>query len=180
MLAEYAANPAGAWAAKDAAMYVMLALTVQGTTAAEGAVKLNANVNVGDFFARHVLPELQRADVNALPVLKADALKFVSVFRSQLPRDALVSLLPLLVAHLRSTEVCHPSGDWRGRDRAGSLSAGHQLDYSLRRFCRSSRWQAVMRNQSPGKYLRSTVSFFLEIGNQYCSPTYLFAVLIID
>ncbi len=104
MLAEYAANPAGAWAAKDAAMYVMLALTVQGTTAAEGAVKLNANVNVGDFFARHVLPELQRADVNALPVLKADALKFVSVFRSQLPRDALVALLPLLVAHLRSTE----------------------------------------------------------------------------
>jgi exportin-2 (importin alpha re-exporter) len=51
-----------------------------------------------------VLPELQRANVNELPVLKADALKFVAVFRTQLPKEAYVALLPLLVAHLGSSE----------------------------------------------------------------------------
>jgi exportin-2 (importin alpha re-exporter) len=104
LLNNYAANPTKNWIDKDAAMYITLALTVQGSVQSTGVVKLNQYVDFGSFFTAHVMPELQRTDVNALPVLKADALKFVSVFRAQLPREALVTLMPLVVAHLRSTE----------------------------------------------------------------------------
>ena len=104
MLAEYAAHPASRWQAKDAALHILLALSVRQQTVAAGVVQLNPNVNIGEFFTTHVMPELLRPDVNALPVLKADALKFVTVFRAQLPLEAYVSLLPLLIAHLQSTE----------------------------------------------------------------------------
>lgn len=40
-----------------------------------------------------VLPELRSADVNAAPLLKADALRFVTTFRSQLPASTLLGLL---------------------------------------------------------------------------------------
>jgi exportin-2 (importin alpha re-exporter) len=49
-----------------------------------------------------VLPELQAADVNSQPILKADALKFVTTFRSQLSVDIAVSLLPSFVRLLSS------------------------------------------------------------------------------
>ena len=49
-----------------------------------------------------VLPELKAADVNAQPILKADALKFVTTFRSQLPAATAVSLLPSFVRLLAS------------------------------------------------------------------------------
>jgi hypothetical protein len=53
---EYAANPQANWGAKDAAMYTMLALSVQGATAAGGVVKLNQHVNIGEFFTNDVCP----------------------------------------------------------------------------------------------------------------------------
>ena len=61
-------------------------------------------MNVGEFFNNHVLPELQGGQVEQLPVLKADAIKFISTFRSQLPTETLLSVLPLLVRFLSSSE----------------------------------------------------------------------------
>ncbi|GBG00626.1 exportin, partial [Raphidocelis subcapitata] len=49
-----------------------------------------------------VLPELQDPDVDARPILKADALKFVTVFRSQLPPAAALALMPSLISLLRA------------------------------------------------------------------------------
>lgn len=55
-----------------------------------------------------VLPELQAQNVNDLPVLKADALKFLTTFRSQLPKDACVRIFERLVALLGSeSNVVH-------------------------------------------------------------------------
>ncbi|VDQ17059.1 unnamed protein product, partial [Trichobilharzia regenti] len=45
------------------------------------------------FFENHVLPELQNPDVNYLPVIKADCLRYAIAFRSLLPPMALVNLL---------------------------------------------------------------------------------------
>lgn len=46
--------------------------------------------------------------VNENPVLKADAIKYVMVFRTQLQRDALISCLPGLIRLLTSeTQVVH-------------------------------------------------------------------------
>jgi len=86
LLAQYAANPAGAWKAKDCAIYLVVALTVRGATSAKGATSVNTLVNIGDFFASHIAPELAAAPAAGSPFLKADALKFVTTFRSQIPK----------------------------------------------------------------------------------------------
>ena len=55
-----------------------------------------------------MLPELQAQNVNDLPVLKADALKFLTTFRSQLPKDACVRIFERLVVLLGSeSNVVH-------------------------------------------------------------------------
>ena len=77
LLAQYAADPAGQWATKNCAMYCVTALAVLGKTAAAGATSVNELVDVEAFFREHALPELTTADVNARPVLKADALRCV-------------------------------------------------------------------------------------------------------
>jgi exportin-2 (importin alpha re-exporter) len=108
MLAEYAASPASAWRAKDCALYLVSALAVRGKTAAAGATTTNALVNLHDFFGQQVAPELGAAAVDDAPVLKADALKFVTTFRSQLPKDTQLSLFPALINLLGSqSNVVH-------------------------------------------------------------------------
>lgn len=44
-------------------------------------------------FSTEVLPELQAHDVNAFPILKADALKFVITFRTQVSRSCYCAFL---------------------------------------------------------------------------------------
>ncbi|KAL4452248.1 hypothetical protein ABPG75_007910 [Micractinium tetrahymenae] len=108
MLAEYAASPASSWKAKDCALYLVTALTVRGKTAAAGATTTNTLVNLQDFFAQQVAPELAAADANERPILKADALKFVTTFRSQLPKETELGLFPSLVNLLGSeSNVVH-------------------------------------------------------------------------
>jgi exportin-2 (importin alpha re-exporter) len=47
---------------------------------------VNTLVNIGDFFTSHIAPELATAPAAGTPFLKADALKFVTTFRSQIPK----------------------------------------------------------------------------------------------
>jgi exportin-2 (importin alpha re-exporter) len=104
LLAEYKANPKDKWVAKDAAMYIVLALSVKKQTRQAGATVANPYVDLLSFLQSEVLPELKASDVNNLPILKADCLKFVSTFRFLLPADAYPVLLPLVTRHLASEE----------------------------------------------------------------------------
>lgn len=92
MLQQYGQNPGQNWKAKDCAIYLVMALTVRGNTAAKGATTTNQLVNVMDFFSQHVLPELQSQQLDERPVLKADALKYLTTFRSQVPKDTCVQV----------------------------------------------------------------------------------------
>ncbi len=49
---------------------------------------------------KQVVPELQSPDINALPVLKADALKFLTNFRAHVPKPQCLALFPNLVGLL--------------------------------------------------------------------------------
>lgn len=49
-----------------------------------------------------VLPELQNPAVNDQPILKSDALKFVTTFRSHLPPATALALFPTFIALLGS------------------------------------------------------------------------------
>lgn len=102
LLQEYSKDQKNQWVLKDAAMYIVLALSVKGSTKVKGVTKTNAYINIIDFFETQVLPELQGADLEAKPVLKADCLKFISIFRSQLPNEAYPVLVPIIARYLSS------------------------------------------------------------------------------
>jgi exportin-2 (importin alpha re-exporter) len=55
-----------------------------------------------DFFTAEVVPELSNPQAN--PLLKADAIKFVSTFRNQMPVDAMEQLFPLLLNCLEPSQ----------------------------------------------------------------------------
>ena len=104
LLQEHAQNPAANWKAKDAAIYLVIALAVKGSTYALGTTSTNKFVDILSFFATNILPELQEADVNNKAILKADAIKFTQTFRNQLPKEGFATILPLMVNHLASKE----------------------------------------------------------------------------
>ncbi|KAJ1758050.1 importin-alpha export receptor [Coemansia sp. RSA 1591] len=99
-LAQYAANSAD-WRQKDVAMFMATSVAVVASVGALGATRVNSLVDVADFYNTHVVPHLRAVDSDRdAPILKADALKYVTTFRSQLPHDVLVQALPMLTAHL--------------------------------------------------------------------------------
>lgn len=102
LMQEYAKNPQTNWWHKDTSMFLVLALSVRGSTVKFGATKVNSSFDIMAFFSTHVLPELQQGNIDDLPLLKADCIKFVSTFRMQLPQDAYAFLLPLLTKFLGS------------------------------------------------------------------------------
>ncbi|OSX75028.1 hypothetical protein BU14_0258s0033 [Porphyra umbilicalis] len=120
-LAAYAAGAAGAWRGKDAAIYVVTALGWKAGTAAGGATETSALVDVADFYAAHVAPELTTAAAAVAaaggaaggaaaaalphPILVADALKFALTFRNQLPPPAVRPLVDAATALLGAPDV---------------------------------------------------------------------------
>ncbi|PZC71936.1 hypothetical protein B5X24_HaOG212249 [Helicoverpa armigera] len=110
MLAKYAECGASAWRGKDAAMYLVTSLASRGSTQAAGVTRASPLVDLAQFATTHVLPELQRPDVNELPVLKADAIKYVMTFRSLLPKDLIIASVPLLISHVRGRGVVQTYG----------------------------------------------------------------------
>ncbi|KAK2193331.1 hypothetical protein NP493_15g03058 [Ridgeia piscesae] len=100
MLQEYAKNPATNWKSKDVAIFLVTSLAAKAQTQKHGITQTSELVNISDFFNSHIVPDLQSPNVNEFPVLKADAIKYIMVFRTQLSRDVLVAVIPLLVRHL--------------------------------------------------------------------------------
>jgi len=98
----YLANPKKNWKEKDLAIYLVTALAIRGTTVSQGTTSVNQLVPIMDFFKSQILPEIQSTEVYSL-VLKADALKFVSTFRQQLPKDIYIALFPFLINNLCSS-----------------------------------------------------------------------------
>ena len=99
LLAQHAASPATAWQAKDAAVYIVTSLAVKTSTAREGTTSTNELVNIVDFFQSNILPELQSAAA-AHPILTADAIKFATTFRNQLPKESYAVIVGALAPFL--------------------------------------------------------------------------------
>uniref|UniRef100_A0A3Q3XSD6 Importin N-terminal domain-containing protein n=1 Tax=Mola mola TaxID=94237 RepID=A0A3Q3XSD6_MOLML len=102
MLAEYAKNPGVNWKHKDAAIYLVTSLASKAQTQKHGITQANELVNLSEFFVNHILSDLKSPNVNEFPVLKADAIKYVMIFRSQLPKEHLLQAVPLLISHLQA------------------------------------------------------------------------------
>jgi exportin-2 (importin alpha re-exporter) len=93
------------WRAKDAALHLVLAVAVKSASSVAGAGELNPHVNLMQIFDTHVLPEVHDANVNARPIVKADAIKLICVFRSHLQTPFLLAILPHIIRHLHSSHV---------------------------------------------------------------------------
>ncbi|MQL94387.1 hypothetical protein Taro_027035 [Colocasia esculenta] len=105
MLTAYQVNTSENWKEKDCAIYLVVSLAIKKPTGGMEAAYL---VNVESFFTSAIVPELQSRDVNAAPMLKAGALKFFTVFRSQIPKQTSILLLPEVIRFLVSeSNVVH-------------------------------------------------------------------------
>ncbi len=90
------------WHAKDSALHLVLACAVTNVSATE----LNPLINIQEIFNTHILPEIQDAnDVDSRPIVKADAIKLVCIFRTHLPQPFLLQILPNIIHHLKSRAV---------------------------------------------------------------------------
>ncbi|XP_049879838.1 exportin-2 [Pectinophora gossypiella] len=105
MLSKYGEAGGAAWRGKDTALYLVTSLAARGSTAAAGVTRASPLVDLAQFAATHVLPELQRPGVTELPVLKADAIKYLMTFRSLLPKELLVNAFPLVIQHISGRGV---------------------------------------------------------------------------
>ncbi|GLT84792.1 hypothetical protein SLE2022_030060 [Rubroshorea leprosula] len=96
LLASYATNPTVNWKDKDCAIYLVVSLA---TKKAGGTSVSTDLVDVNSFFTSVIVPELQ-SPVTGSPMLKAGALKFFTMFRSQIPKPIAFQLLPELARFL--------------------------------------------------------------------------------
>jgi len=100
-LSEYSKDPKGNWKAKDTAVHLFSSIAAKGVaTAAKGVLSVNPNVDVIDFFQKHVAEDLTTPDAPTL--LKVDAVKYLYIFRSILSAQQWQGAFPLLVQHLNS------------------------------------------------------------------------------
>lgn len=104
MLAEFSSSPNSKWAAKDAAIHLMLAISIRAESGL-GVSSTNDMVNIMDFFNTHILTELQDTNHMVRPMVKATAIKFVWTFRNQFSSENISALFPLMINHLGSPSV---------------------------------------------------------------------------
>merc|ERR1719174_1676570 len=83
------------WAAKDACLYLVIAMVVRGETRLKGVSACNDKVDVMTFLNQQVIPVLTGAVPPGHNVLVASCLKFVTTFRQQIPA---ATMLPLVGA----------------------------------------------------------------------------------
>lgn len=108
MLQQYTQDPARNWKAKDVALYLIAAIATRSKTTKHGTTKTSELVNVAEIFQTQCVPELQKPNLSEQPVLRADSIRYLTTFRSVLPRELIVSSLPLVITHLAApSHVVH-------------------------------------------------------------------------
>lgn len=84
-------------------MFLLTSVASRSSSQVHGVTSTNALVDVVRFFQEHILPDLQPGAANNVhPVIQADAIKYIHTFRSQLSKDQLLAVLPLLVPFLEN------------------------------------------------------------------------------
>ncbi|TKY64094.1 Exportin-2 protein [Spatholobus suberectus] len=105
LLSSFAANPGVNWKDKDCAIYLVVSLATKKAGASVVSTEL---VDVQSFFESVIVPELQSSDVNGYPMLKAGALKFFTMFRTQISKHVALKFFPDLVRFLTAeSNVVH-------------------------------------------------------------------------
>ena len=106
MLMNYSQNPKQNWKSKNAAIYLVTSLVVKGGSVRLGTTSTSDLINISSFFNNVIRTDLERPEINEMPVLKTDALKYIIIFRNQLPvNEILLAMMPHIIRHLSSPIV---------------------------------------------------------------------------
>ena len=89
------------WKAKDTALYLITSLSARAVTVQGGATKTNEFIEILPIFINHILPELNGSN-QSHPIITVDAIQFLIVFRSQLSKEQMLQVLPMLGNQLAS------------------------------------------------------------------------------
>uniref|UniRef100_A0A8C6PI64 Exportin-2 n=1 Tax=Nothobranchius furzeri TaxID=105023 RepID=A0A8C6PI64_NOTFU len=146
MLTEYAKSPRENWKHKDAAIYLVTSLASKAQTQKHGITQANELVNLNEFFVNHILPDLKSSNIDEFPVLKTDAIKYVMIFRSQLPKEQLLQAVPLLISHLQAQSTVEHTYAAHALERLFTMRGPNNSSCVF--ICVSSISKAIMRSFS--------------------------------
>lgn len=108
LLQNYAQDKTKFWRDKDTAIYLVTSLATKSKTQKHGTTEVSQLVNLTDFFKTNIIVDLEGPSVNDVPVLKADAIKYVMTFRNVLPREVLLTSFPCFMHLLKAeSQVVH-------------------------------------------------------------------------
>lgn len=105
MLTDFKCAPSSKWASKDAAIHLVLGISIRSESVANGVSMVNDKVDIMGFFTTNILTELRDTNQSYSPMLKSSVIKFVSTFRNQFSKDDMAALMPLLISYLSSPSV---------------------------------------------------------------------------
>ena len=102
-LQQYQSDPVGNWKSKDTALFLLTSIASRGSTAQHGVTSTNALVDVVGFFSQNILDDIRigSSGKQPNPIIVADAIKFLYTFRSQLTKEQLLTVLPILAPRLQ-------------------------------------------------------------------------------
>lgn len=98
----YQSNPSTNWRYKDLCVFLFTALAANVNVTSAGVSSTNNLLDVVDFFAKQVAPDLTESVPNV--ILKVDAIKYVYIFRNQLSKTQLIEIMPILANFLEMDE----------------------------------------------------------------------------
>jgi exportin-2 (importin alpha re-exporter) len=184
LLTKYGSNPTEFWKEKDAGLTLFLALGAKGKTRSQGATSVNELVPIDNFFTTQILPELDcngGKDINSgsSPVLKADAIKFATVFRSVLPAQMVLATMGPLVRLLGSTSRVVHTYAANGIERL--LSLKRPGDGSpITEATQTANLPSLFNKQSLQPYLQTILQSLLHLMSQanYSENEYLMRCMV--
>ncbi|KYQ88883.1 hypothetical protein DLAC_10692 [Tieghemostelium lacteum] len=97
LLLEYQKNPSENWLSKDSAIFLVTALAIKSFEQKE-----NKLIKSMDFYKHYIDPEL--ANPNCPDLLRADCLKFVTIFREEIPVQEYPRLVQLVIPCLQNPD----------------------------------------------------------------------------
>ncbi|XP_035826529.1 exportin-2 isoform X2 [Aplysia californica] len=104
LLEEYVKNPTQNWKSKDAAIFLVTSLAAKGQTQKQGVTQTSELVNITEFYQTHILADL-KSTAEGVPIIKADVIKYLMVFRNQLPACVVQAAIPDLIVCLKAEPV---------------------------------------------------------------------------
>ena len=103
LMGEYTVNREKEWIKKTAVLNLIITASISQYTYRAGAEQVQISFEqLASYLETLVLPELQEPKIDHLPILKASCLKFVYMFRNQLPDQFVPVFLDKVSDFLRS------------------------------------------------------------------------------